>query len=240
MASSGEKIDYRFTIYQEGYDTKAILSEVEPPHAPKIQYSYEHIDGKYKRNRISRKSLPDNRALQINYHATGKVKELVSPAGRGNQLIATHSFDYYSDGDKRFAEVRNALGGLKTYQWNKKQKRLNAIKTYDNAKHLILKERFLWGDTTCDLSHLTARTLEDGNNQLISYQKYQYDPNGNLLSLVEYGNLTGKHRQPIINIHASHPPRETTVTYIRLCISMTPKIDVLQKMMGGLCIDTAI
>lgn len=190
LTSTGEKIGYRFMLYGDHY--RAILTEVTPPHSPKIKYSYGLIGGHYKQKRVRKRELPDNRVLEITYDKNDKVKELLSPAGEGNALIATHTFNYYKDGNTRFAEVKNALGEKKRYSWNKHRKRLNTLRTFDQDGNLILKERFRWGDSRNDQSHLTGRIVEEGNGKLIAFQKYRYDQWGNIACSYLYGDFTGK------------------------------------------------
>ena len=189
LTSTQEEIRYRFMLY--GEHKRAILSEVVPPHSPKIKYSYDLIHNHYKQKRICKRELPENRVLEITYNSKDKVRELLSPAGENNALVATHTFSYHKAGDRRFADVKNALGEIKRYSWDKNRNRLDKLRTFDQNGNLALKERFRWGDSKNDQSHLTGRIVEEGNGKLIAFQKYRYDDGGNIACSYLYGNFTG-------------------------------------------------
>lgn len=200
LTSTGEEIKYRFHIYGSN---RAILSEVVPPHGPKVKYSYEDINDNYKKKRLTSRKLPDQRQLKIAYYqcedklCKNKVGQLISPCGKGGELVATHVFEYFkcfgpNPLDNRSAIVTNALGGKTRYTWNKKGKRLNGITHLDSNDSPIYSEKYVWGDDWEDQSHLTARLLEDNKGSLLAYLKYQYDEYGNLTRTSLYGDLTGE------------------------------------------------
>ena len=193
LTSTGEKIKYRFKLYKS--NERAILSEVEAPHAPKIKYRYLIENGHEKKQRLWKRELPDNRVLTIDYNHKGKVRNLFSPAGEGNQTVATHNFAYEKSGDDRSVIVTNGLQGVKKYFWRTSSKRLDAIITYEDDRP-IFKERFYWGDSQNNKSHLRARLLKEGNGELVALQTYTYDSFGNILELSFWGNLTGRDAEP--------------------------------------------
>ncbi len=211
LTSSNETIKYRFKLYSDCDKTRAILSEVIPPHSPKINYSYEIVNHHVKQRRLIKRELPDHRVLEIAYDKDGKVKELLSPSGDGSQLIATHTFRYFKrgmSGKDRITQVNTPLGEVKCYFSNTHSRRLDAISTWDKKHKLIFKERFRWGDSKNNKNHLTARILEEGTGELIAYQRYQYDPYGNISCLSLYGNHTGENKEPTYVDNLMHPPKE--------------------------------
>ncbi len=196
VTSTKEQITYRFHLYGNPKKKRAILSEVHSPHSPTINYAYETVRDHYNRKRLIKRSLPNHRFMKIAYDEDDKVKKLISPAGKGGQEVATHTFTYFKDGDTHSAEVKNALGGVKKYYWNKKSNRLNGIATIDKKGNRIFRERYRWGNNSEDESHLTARIFEEGDGSLIAYQEYQYDAYGNISKSLLYGNLTGECKRP--------------------------------------------
>lgn len=220
LTSTGEKLSYRFKVYD--LKRRAILSEVEPPHAPKIKYDYLPFRDHEKKKKLCKRELPDQRVLEIGYNHKGKVKELISPAGGDNKMITTHTFHYYKDFDARWAVVTNARKGIKEYFWTSRSKRLDAIVTYESGEP-IFKERFRWGDSKNDKSHLTARILEEGDGQLITFEKYQYYPDGNISGLFLYGNLTGEHEDPIFIGNNLESPSKSACDLYRISYTYDAK-----------------
>src|SRR5262249_8589740 len=90
LTSTGEKISYRFVLY--GKHSRAILSEVTPPHGPQVKYQYMEFHLHEKKQKLCMKEFPDQRILLIDYDREGKVTKLTSPAGENNQLVATYTF----------------------------------------------------------------------------------------------------------------------------------------------------
>ena len=214
VTSTGEKICYKFALYGNNHKKRAILSEVHSPHAPKIKYFYEAIRGHTKQKRLRKRELPDQRVLEISYNGDDKVQKLISPAGAGNETVATHQFYYSKNGNEQATKVVNALGGRTKYRWSKKTRRLNSIETYDDQGRRIVAEKYRWGNASNDASHLTARIVEDADGQLLAFQKYQYDSHGNITCLSLYGNLTGNSSQPVfIDKSLKSPPKEKCDLY---------------------------
>ncbi|MBA3603242.1 MAG: hypothetical protein H0W50_06305 [Parachlamydiaceae bacterium] len=117
LTTTGEELSYHFTLYGDKKTKRAILSEVVSPHAPHIKYSYETFNYKTKRQRICKRELPDQRVLKLRYvdEFTSKVQELISPSGKNNRMVTTHTFDRFKNGYDRSCKVKNALGEIKTY-----------------------------------------------------------------------------------------------------------------------------
>lgn len=198
-------------------DTGSQLEIVNRPNAPQIRYEY--IEGYVHENKkhpekavmqwpkISKKMLPENRTLEVNYFLKPevdtdsskfcKVKELKAPLGQGPELLVKYRFLYNApDGGSHGGNtsVFDANGHLTEYVFNGHQ-RLKKVIKYDGNSAPYTEERLFWGARgEAQEIELQTRTFGPANQPYeIFCKRFHYDAAGNAVQEELWGNLTGKH-----------------------------------------------
>jgi RHS repeat-associated protein len=224
-SSNGRKICYEYEKQhsRDGEEHRYYLKTVQRNYAPKISYDYRYVS-KNKIERMVRKSLPQNRFLEIQYYEkgdnkfgsrniyisksddsrVGRVLSLYAPVGTDATPILTWSFKYYLDKDHHSrrpiggkAEVVDALGHRKMYHFSDEQ-RLTSVEHFLDNGRLYREEKMLWGESGDDSeTFMLARGLTDCNEMMLIRRSYIYDVDGNVLQETLRGNLSGLQHQGI-------------------------------------------
>ncbi|MFQ5728827.1 MAG: DUF6531 domain-containing protein, partial [Waddliaceae bacterium] len=216
---TGESVEYHFQRMNSTRDKhhRYMLAEVKRSNAPDLKFKYRaNLSKSNGAERLIEKQWPQGRFIQMEYYEAGKiingihitskkdsrvgrVSALYAPAGVDNKPVATHTFFYFLDKDKKSGkpiggktEVVDALGNKKVFHFSSEH-RLTRIEEFGRSGALYRRERFFWGskgggDYTC----LRARVLEDGENKIRMYRGWSYDTRGNIVKEILAGNLTGK------------------------------------------------
>lgn len=204
---SAESFDGRHVSYNyEKGQIKSVIKE----NGPNVEYEY-------KRGYLIKKSLPNNRFLEVQYYKMGdnqigqetialkshdsrigRVSALYAPVGVDASPVLIWKFKYNLNKDKQTskpiggdAEVFDALGHRKTYSFSDEH-RLNAICHFLDNGQVYRTEKMKWGST----GDLITRGLEDNKGELQSYRKYRYNDDGDPTSETFYGNLSGYAETP--------------------------------------------
>ncbi|MBA3958055.1 MAG: DUF687 family protein [Parachlamydiaceae bacterium] len=172
--SDARRLSYHFALNKGIYQ----LTHVQGSHCLPVTYEYRDV--------LVKKLLPESRFIEIDYK-NGKVKSLKRPNSRTGRPETVCSFLYGND----YTDVLNAAG-IKTRYVYDKRSQLTAIERYDNQKKLYRREQKFWGNTKLDAGLLLAKTIEDCNGRIHSYQSFEYDRSANVIEEKLYGNLTGK------------------------------------------------
>ncbi len=192
------KIDYRNDIYIETSDGKSaeyhfsqdcsgatLLSEVVRSHKPSLSYQYQVVGNQAL---LTRKTLPEGRFVQIDYHTDkahkNKVRSVATPVGSGE--VATVLFSYGND----YTQV-DGPGVCKAIYRFDDNFQLVAVEQYlDGAPYRIHKKA--WG-TKSDAGNLISTSVEDVSGNIFYYKHFTYDSKdkGNIVEEREYGDVIG-------------------------------------------------
>jgi RHS repeat-associated protein len=169
------------------YDNKEKrIHQIIPSHAPWVSYEYN------KNKSLKKKILPERRFLKIEYYDSGKekgrVSHLITPSG------ITHSFQYFMKGETL---VYDAERNITKYCYDKKTKRLQSVKRFNQSKKLLTKDNYFWSNHKKTNGNLIAKTFE-GDGKIHFSRILDYDNFDNVILDRLYGNLTGKSLQPLM------------------------------------------
>ena len=199
---SAESFDGRQVFYN--YEKGQIKSVIKES-GPNVEYEYA-------RGKLIKKSLPNNRFLEVQYYKMGdnqigqetialkshdsrigRVSALYAPVGVDASPVLIWKFKYHLNKDEQTnkpiggdAVVFDALGHRKIYNFSDEQ-RLTAICHFLDDGQVYRTEKMKWGST----GDLITRGLENSKGELQCYRKYRYDLDGNPTSETFYGNLSG-------------------------------------------------
>jgi len=137
----------------------------------------------------------------------GRVKLLRAPVGVDGTPLITHRFFYEFEMKKRAINqnevkkgkttVYDALDNKTNYLYNG-QNRLTHLRKYI-ASNRYSTEKLFWGaENSPDEANLISRILKNGSGQIHFCCSYQYDPNGNVLKELLFGNLSGRNTTSIV------------------------------------------
>lgn len=216
VSSQGQDLaTYHFKLAKYELDLKGdwqyLLTSVERRQDINEVYHYGILRNKHKNySKLFKIERPDGRFLEIDYfregdnavwpghncavngERIGRVMHLKAPAGSQNTTIPIYRFLY--DPSRRLTEVYDAENHLKTYHYNGDE-RLTKIETFmgNSPFHKYCEEHFEWGPPgTPDCANLKSKLFVSAYGSIIFSQNYEYDSQGNLLTEVLQGNLTGK------------------------------------------------
>lgn len=124
--------------------------------------------------------------MQIQYYQEPeqRVHLLLEPLSDNGQLIPTHHFEY----DKNFTRVLDGLRQATEYHFDS-TRRLSQIKYFDNG-HIAKEHVFEWYTEQGKEGWLKSKSVQNGSNIYLLH-KYDYDPKGNVIKKIVYGNITG-------------------------------------------------
>lgn len=192
-ADDGKQVAYTLSPYAaSSKKTLYSVSSVHTNFSPPVFYEYL-TRKKQKPELMTKKRLPDGRFLQVEYqrghHKKRRVRTLKAPIGTDETPYPLYTFKYKS----RHANVRNALGNLTCYRWNK-QDRLSKIEEHDDNDNLYRKEKFCWGSKGSykDPTFLRCRHLLDQFGKVHRSKEFKTDRRGNVVKEILYGNLSGR------------------------------------------------
>lgn len=219
LSSDDRKICYKYKK-QQSHDpdgnNRYCLTSVLRDHAPEVSYDYRYVS-KHTMERMTRKSLPDNRYLNIQYYeqgnnkvgsdqiyissekdsSVGRVAALYAPVGVDSSPIMTWGIKYHLQRRHKsskpiggYAEVIDALGHRKVYHFSDEQ-RLTSVEHFFDNGHLYRNEQMVWEEHGEEKTFLLARGYTDGAGSLLLRRDYGYDKHGNVLQETLSGNLTG-------------------------------------------------
>ncbi len=218
-ASNGEKVYYcqekkkGKAGIRGGFDarkfTETLLKKVSGDHL--VTTSYDALlRSRYEESLFSVTNIekPDGRALSIEYDSKQKV-QYVSLAGNTRPL---YCFEYHSG----YTTVRNALGAIKRYDFDKK--RLIKL-TEPHRCH-----EYTWSK----IGQLLAYNLKDITGKTVIKTDYKYDPNGRIIVKNITGNIKHEGSQDcytilytysqdgsnLITAETHNNEREFTYTYL--------------------------
>lgn len=185
-------------------DLKEEISEFilcTPSHAIAATFEYDA------HKRMTKKSLPENRFLNIQYiqrgSDKGSVESLSAPVGSDNTPVITHTFNY-KEGS---TDVQDAHHNLTRYNYHKKDKRLSNIVKYDERKAVYSEDHFFWSNE----GDLLARYFKGDRT---FFRKLTYDRFGNVTKDTLWGQLTGKNT-PELTLQAGTPVNNGCETYTK-------------------------
>ncbi len=191
-ASNGKTVDYHFDQDSSGFN---LLTQVDRNDKPTLLYQYQVIDG---HALMVRKSLPEGRFVQVDYHNQYKVRSITSPFGVGETSSIQFS---YEDG---CTEVYGPVNRKTCYRFDNNFQ-LTAIEQYlDGSLYRVHKKT--WG-TQVNAGNLTSTSVEDGSGNVFYYKLFTYDDKGNIVEEREYGDLTGANPGPLL-INANGLPKQ--------------------------------
>jgi len=181
-ASNGKTVDYHFDQDISGYN---LLTQVDRSDKPTLLYEYQVTGG---HALIVRKSLPEGRFVQVDYHKQKdnkyKVRSIICPFG----LDETSNIQFsYEDG----CTEAYGPGDRKTFYRFDNNFQLTAIEQYlDGSLYRVHKKT--WGKQI-NAGNLTSTSVEDGGGNVFYYKLFTYDDKGkgNIVEEREYGDLTG-------------------------------------------------
>lgn len=183
-------------------------------------YTY---DDDSKSAQITRKDLPKNRSLAIDYYAKGKhnvgsetfkidssidnrvnrVKKLMEPVGTDETLIETYKFIYFTEYASiglNHTKVYDAQDHQTIYHYNRHH-RLTKVEKFKGTKDykLYSAEKLYWGaNDSQDKTRLISRSLEDATGHTLFNRYFVYDRQGNVLKDILSGNISGNHPQSVV------------------------------------------
>lgn len=189
-----------------------ILSKVAGKSKPPEIYHYYQHKFRNKRGapKLSKKQLPDNRYLEIEYYQKGfhnlvwpwlnehigeedprqgKVMILKGPAGTDKTPVPLNHFLYYP----QLTHVYNAHDRLKAYHYDLNS-RLSKIVHYNGPQHSPYAEELLYWDKE---GNLLSKVFASASGTPYFCSQSQYDENDNAIKNFLYGNLTGGSAGPM-------------------------------------------
>jgi len=202
--SDGQTLEY---VRKSAKKAPSHLLSVAKRYAPKEEINYGS-ERRYLTNRVKRIGLSDGRYLNIKTYSKGKndvmwgkcvhlkyrhdarvghIRSLNAPVGENGAEIPIYGFIYKLSSVGRdegawargYTKVMDAEGNLQNIHFDQK-KRLTKTETFHNGL------RFSTSKLTWDGSQLMKKRLFD-LRRLIFEQNYEYDNDGNLLSVTTQG-----------------------------------------------------
>lgn len=164
------------------------LIKVEGSNTPPELYTYGFA-GK-KGHKITTKSRPDKRYLNIHYSKEGKVESLTAPAGRIGEEVPLFRFEYRSEKRDPLAQtlVYDPVNALTKYTYSQENFRLESIEKYQGEQPYSL-EKYEWGKGA-EEAQLTCHSLSE-RDRLCLCRRYSYDDRGNVTTDILTGDLCG-------------------------------------------------
>lgn len=234
-------LKHKYTVHQKEKTKKTFekqcVEQVISSNKPTVKYVWEEAGKdengfKHEQFRISKKILPEERTVYVNYNDDNTVKRLFAPAGVDNRLLLVNRFEYTKSpsGNPIKTKVYDALNH-KTHYLYPEDGRLQSILRYSGRSNyhyslygcinnhpnisnyaLYSKEQFTWGlKGTVHCGFLRAHRIEDKNGRVNKAILYDYDPRGNVIKETLFGNLTGHCTVPIKIDEYSDLPTENGV-----------------------------
>lgn len=190
-----QTVIYSYSPYTSSYNhTFQLLKKATLPSGQAWSYQYQEHPSE-RRMQLVRKESEDGHFLCTEYYSEddpncGKVKNQWMPVGNDSLPIKTLHMDYVEG----LTEAYDALGNKVTYEYNA----LGQL----TATHFYLKntqgeliayrtEKLHW-DPKNPIIPPIGKTLEDAEGKVWQYQRFQYNPAGQLIQETLYGNLSGK------------------------------------------------
>ena len=171
--SDGRTASY---IYRQTGKKSAEFTQIISPEQADQHFGYSS-------NRLSQISLPNGRTVVIEYSGS-KVANLLAPIGPNGSLIPYYQFFYDEE-----AKTSHCIDGLKnktTYFWNDGY-RLTQINRFEGEDIRKNSERFVWDGT-----NLRCKVFCDDTTASLFAKTFVYDPKGNVLEEVLWGNVSGR------------------------------------------------
>lgn len=197
-SSDGRQIHYKLKKFpgdsRNGIPSTYRIHQVSGDTIPTIAYEYTKRESGFS-YQISKKTLPDNRYLNIDYYKRSESKKRVdrvskisAPVGHNQKPITTFSFSYtfHSHGHGE-TTVKNAYNHQSIYFYDKYY-RLKQIEKYDDSNHLHHTKVFSWNED----GNLEFQQLKDHNQNILTSRHYIYDDRGNVLIDRTFGSFSGE------------------------------------------------
>lgn len=180
--SDGKSAEYHFSQDSSG---AMLLSEVIRSHKPSLSYQYQVVGNQAL---LTRKTLPEGRFVQIDYHTgkgqKNKVRSVTTPAGSGG--MASILFSYGDD----YTEVNGPGERKAVYRFDDDYQLVSVEQYLDGSPYRIHKKS--WG-TKSDAGNLISTSVEDASGNIFYYKHFTYDSKdkGNIVEEREYGDVIG-------------------------------------------------
>lgn len=171
QGSDGRSVSY---TYRSAGKNRIELAQVVSPEQANQCFSYSS-------DLLSHILLPRGRTLEIQYEG-GKVSQLLSPIGPNGSMVPCYRFFYKT----QMSECFDALENKTEYFWNGDY-RLTLIRRFDHKAGFKNSETFVWEDT-----NLKAKVFYDEHNTPLFAKTFSYDPQGNVLQEILWGDLSGR------------------------------------------------
>lgn len=185
IASSDEKtLIYELKKIKTNDRIHFALTHVRGSHCIPITYVYEDDSNGFF---LTKKILPEQRFLEIEYDSQARVSALKSPEAKSGESTQLYRFSYGAT----YTDVINAEN-INTRYHHDRRFQLTAIERYDQEGKLFRKDQKYYGQAKRDMTLLIARTVGDGKGEIHSYRSFRYDAGGNVVEERLYGNLTGE------------------------------------------------
>lgn len=209
----GSSVRYNLVGYDSSFEiTYWYIRNVVSNRFPSVSYAMEKfdLDNYDMRMRITRKFMPRNNVLNIDYYRENKklkidkfdpklhrvsclsrsIKNDTKPA----KLINT--FEYSIDEDKpgkggTTVKYPNKAPTDYFYDKYRLTKIIQKIKNDNNSFSPYLVQQFYWLDWTDYKGNLEKKILSNGSGELLESTSYYYDLKGNVLEEHYRGHLTG-------------------------------------------------
>lgn len=179
------------------------INKIISSQAASVTYNYN------KHDLLVKKEMPEGRFLDIKYHGSGKESGRVAELKTAMGL--SHTFQY--DLNAGVTSVYDADGKLTKYCYDKKTKRLQAIKRHNQTHDILSQDNFYWSNSENKTGNLIAKTFE-GDGKIYFSRYFDYDDFGNVKEDRLFGNLTGNSTQPLI-LHDEFVPYFPCEGYVK-------------------------
>jgi len=206
-----EHVYYFKRITSKGMDSAYSVSGIKRAGFGYIRYTYCKKSPRHKR-RVIRKEHEDGSYIEVKYYRPAdnevgsrtvepsrkkakfirnRVRMLMAPVGPKGEKHITHRFFYYKGKNGAgHTKVYDAHNNITRYYWNK-DRRLSCIKKHDAKEHLLMKERYIWGENkTKDEGRLLGRILYDEEKSPKLARLFKYDDCGNIITDTLYGRFS--------------------------------------------------
>ena len=196
----------------------SLLTEVQRTSSPLCTYQYQ-VEGE--NALLTRKESPNGHYTEIDYEkaSSHRVKTLSTPYSEG----VTHTQFFYEEG---VTEVQTPFGQKNLYHYDE-ERRLTSIEETLNDT-LYRTTRTTWGERKTQ-GNLIALSVEDALKNTLYYKTFSYDPEGNILEEIEYGNLTGKSGKPITFTRRGKPEKNQECYTKTFTYTSSPNEDIVSQ-----------